>query len=266
MNDRRKQMWNASDWRNYNNFRVFIMGSEGNEDIFGDGVVYEGTDNIMFGDFYDAEIKPLVFRGQTGAQDDIIPTADIFTGLNKYYPDNTLTRYLLDLRRYRPKVFQQFFNDLENDPIVNDIQNKVVNLCGLDGLSYLLLIVNEIYNFRAGHWQFVQKYIMSNTVYNKATGGTPITTWLPNQLDATLRYMGDMMVYISNHFLLGASFSADYYEETQVGIMSLLRDHKLKCDTLKNQIEELNSVNVKLLAPVDVNKLNGQFAEYAPDI
>jgi indoleamine 2,3-dioxygenase len=32
----------------------------------------------------------------------------------------------------------------------------------------------------------VKKYIIDNTKYPKATGGTPITTWLPNQIGACL--------------------------------------------------------------------------------
>jgi len=34
----------------------------------------------------------------------------------------------------------------------------------------------------------VKKYIIDNIKYPKATGGTPITTWLPNQLGASLEY------------------------------------------------------------------------------
>lgn len=32
-------------------------------------------------------------------------------------------------------------------------------------------------------------YIMENTKYPTATGGTPITTWIPNQITATLDAM-----------------------------------------------------------------------------
>ena len=50
-------------------------------------------------------------------------------------------------------------------------------------MCYLLAIVEEIYKFRNGHWQFVQKYIVANTKYAKATGGTPIFSWIPNQIN-----------------------------------------------------------------------------------
>jgi indoleamine 2,3-dioxygenase len=65
------------------------------------------------------------------------------------------------------------------------------------GLSRLLGILEQIYHFRNGHWQFVQKYIMANTPYAKATGGTPITSWLPNQLKAVMQQMQDVLDVIA---------------------------------------------------------------------
>ena len=80
------------------------MGIKGNDEIFDDGLIYEGV-----------WTEPKQFRGQTGAQDNIIPMEDIFTGVINFYPDNQLTKYLLDLRRYRPKCIQDFFVDLKLD-------------------------------------------------------------------------------------------------------------------------------------------------------
>ena len=188
MNARRKEMWKASRWQHYNDFRVFIMGVKGNEELFGPGVMYEGV--------WD---EPKQFRGQTGAQDDIIPMEDIFSGVIHYYPQNELTKYLLDLRTYRPVCVQQFFIDLEST--VASIHEK--GMAGLlsdarsvFGLVRLLGILEQIYHFRNGHWQFVQKYIMANTPYAKATGGTPITSWLPNQLKAVMHQMEDVIGWI----------------------------------------------------------------------
>ena len=185
MNIRRKEMWKASRWQHYNDFRVFIMGIKGNEEIFGEGVTYT--------DVWDT---PQQFRGQTGAQDDIIPMEDIFTGVARHYLKNELTDYLLDLRKYRPQCVQSFFIDLEEQ--VKQVHPK--GLAGylsehklVTGLTRLLGILEQIYHFRNGHWQFVQKYIMANTPYAKATGGTPITTWLPNQITAVLQQMEEVI-------------------------------------------------------------------------
>lgn len=190
MNLRRKEMWKASRWQHYNDFRIFIMGVKGNTELFGDGVTYE---NVW--------PTPQAFRGQTGAQDDIIPMQDIFSGVIFYYPENELTKYLLDLRLYRPKCVQSFFIDLERSM-------KALHPKGLMGillahqdansLCYLLGILEEIYHFRNGHWQFVQKYIMANTKYAMATGGTPITSWIPNQIMSVIHQMEEVMKTIES--------------------------------------------------------------------
>ena len=189
VNERRKEMWVASRWKHYNDFRIFIMGIKGNEEIFGDGLVYQGVSD-----------EPKQYRGQTGAQDNIIPMEDIFTGVINFYPKNQLTKYLMDLRTYRPKCIQHFFNDLRDE--IEKIEGKslfnyLIKSKNSDGLCFLLAIVEEIYKFRNGHWQFVQKYIMANTKYAKATGGTPIISWIPNQIKAVLEFIKIIIENIS---------------------------------------------------------------------
>ena len=188
INERRQIMWQASRWKHYNDFRVFIMGIKGNDEIFGDGVIYEGVSE-----------EPVQYRGQTGAQDNIIPTADIFTGVIDYYPSNDLTKYLLDLRSYRPKCIQNFFSDLKDEMKENRLFNSIKKSKNEEGLCLLIQILDEIYYFRNGHWQFVQKYIMANTKYAKATGGTPIISWIPNQITAVLNYMSDVLQLIPDN-------------------------------------------------------------------
>jgi len=198
INERRQIMWQASRWKHYNDFRVFIMGIKGNDEIFGDGVIYEGVSE-----------EPVQYRGQTGAQDNIIPTADIFTGVIDYYPSNDLTKYLLDLRSYRPKCIQNFLSDLKDEMKENKLFNSIKKSENEEGLCILIQILDEIYYFRNGHWQFVQKYIMANTKYAKATGGTPIISWIPNQITAVLNYMSDVLELIPDNssFLDKALFS-----------------------------------------------------------
>ena len=188
INERRQIMWEASRWKHYNDFRVFIMGIKGNDEIFGNGVIYEGVSE-----------EPVQYRGQTGAQDNIIPTADIFTGVINYYPSNDLTKYLLDLRSYRPKCIQNFLSDLKDEMKENRLFNSIKKSENEEGLCLLFQILDEIYYFRNGHWQFVQKYIMANTKYAKATGGTPIISWIPNQITAVLNYMSDVLELIPDN-------------------------------------------------------------------
>ena len=241
MNERRREMWKASRWNHYNDFRVFIMGVKGNEDLFGKGVIYSGVwkDHKQF-------------RGQTGAQDDIIPMEDIFSGVIKHYPKNELTKYLMDLRSYRPKCIQNFFIDLEKS--VETIHRKGVSGAlhkseNFNGLCYLLGVLEEIYHFRNGHWQFVQKYIMSNTKYAKATGGTPIISWLPNQMKAVMNEMNSIIKIIDDSNVILESNFDDLFQKIK---LTLNKKEKL----LESQLE---LVNKKVFSADEVFDLNKKF-------
>jgi indoleamine 2,3-dioxygenase len=228
MNVRRRDMWKASRHEHYNDFRIFIMGIKGNEGIFGKGLVYEDCFNN----------GPQQYRGQTGAQDNIIPMMDIFTGIVDYYPDNKLTEYLMDLRTYRPKCIQNFLMDLRSYYKEQPLFNKLVESGNYEGLVYLLKIVDEVYLFRNGHWQFVQKYIMSNTKYAFATGGTPITSWLINQIEAVLEYERVIIEYLNNNH------KTDLLENELW--ISLSNDYNSKKNLLVDQVNELKKIDYNI--------------------
>jgi indoleamine 2,3-dioxygenase len=179
-------MWTASMYSDYLTFRTFIMGQIGNticypseELIYNLGSSTKETQNY--------EVKK--FRGETGAQDSIIPSVDNFLQLE--YPQNKLTEYLFDLRKYRPKDHQEYIN------FVGKWSNSLgfKEYCLQDTSSSILLLknLNCIRMFRKKHWNLTKKYIIESTKHPVATGGTPITTWLPNQLGATLEYMDQVV-------------------------------------------------------------------------
>lgn len=232
INERRRLMWTASRWQHYNDFRVFIMGIEGNEDIFGPGLIYGGVSE---------EYRK--YRGQTGAQDNIIPTLDIFTGVIQFYPQNELTTYLLDLRQYRPKVIQYFLEDLRMELEKSPFIDRLEKIQNTEGKITLLKILEEIYAFRNGHWQFVQKYIMANTVYPKATGGTPIISWIPNQLNAVLSTMKNTYKQLPKH--------TPNFDQTV-----WLERFNNKVDLLNNQLQALHGEDYN---PDDIFALNEKF-------
>ena len=107
------------------------------------------------------------------------------------------------------------------------------------GMQDLMKAYEEIYLFRNGHWQFVQKYIMQNTAYPKATGGTPITSWIPNQIKAVLSAMKDL----SKAMRSTPEFSMEEWQEGY--------DKKVKL--LNKQLE---IVAVEAFDPEAVFKLN----------
>lgn len=183
INRSRREMWRASRPERYNDFRVFIMGITGNESLFGPGVIYEGVE--QFGG------QPMQFRGQTGAQDDIIPACDILLSIDEAYPTNELTAYLRDLRQYRPPVVQRWFDDLRTDRDQAGLKDLLIANPGLALVA--AACVEQVLLFRQGHWQFVQKYILAHTRHATATGGTPITSWLPNQIQACFIRMHELL-------------------------------------------------------------------------
>ena len=234
INEKRKLMWKNSNTDRYGAYRIFLMGSEGNDKIFGDGLLYKNVKE-----------ERVKYRGETGAQDDIIPTLDILTGVTQFYPDTILTKYLHDLRDYRPKIIIEFFNDLENES--KNLKDRIFDLCGKRGLIYFLLIVNEIYLFRNGHWQFVQNYIMNNTDYNVATGGTPLNMWLPNQIKACLDCMDDILFSINEPKFVSVETELEGEDILLLGNLRLEQDRKrrlldVQLNELKNKMYDLQKI------------------------
>ena len=72
---------------------------------------------------------------------------------------------------------------------------------------------------------------MANTKYAKATGGTPIISWLPNQMKAVMNEMKNVIKLIGNNKLHDAS--AELYIEVKNNI-----DRKV--DLLNHQLELIN--------------------------
>jgi len=171
-----QQMWKASNYKEYLSFRTFIMGQIGNEKCY-------PTQQIKYDTGTNIELHS--YRGETGAQDSIIPSVDSFLSLN--YPVNKLTEYLFDLRKYRPKDHQEYIDFVKQNS--NDL--KLKEYCLADSQTSLILLknLNCLRMFRKKHWNLTKKYIIQTIKHPVATGGTPITTWLPNQLGSTLEYM-----------------------------------------------------------------------------
>jgi indoleamine 2,3-dioxygenase len=88
------------------------------------------------------------------------------------------------LRNYRPFAHQDYVNGLARQSKEFDVKGYAM----ADSYSSFLYLkaMHNTFGFRAMHWSMVKKYIIDNIKYAKATGGTPITTWLPNQMGACL--------------------------------------------------------------------------------
>jgi indoleamine 2,3-dioxygenase len=176
-------MWSRSLPEDYAKFRVLIMGIK-NQPMFPNGVFYEGRDPET------NEVKrlgPFQFRGESGANDNIIPTGDNLLQLTDRMPSNPLTEILQDFRTYRPVQHNTWLTYVKDYASLVNFREYAES----DQYSLLLYlsILDEIRDFRNRHWNFTKEYIIKRSSHPVATGGSPIIEWLPNQLGAILTFM-----------------------------------------------------------------------------
>ena len=126
----------------------------------------------------------------------------------------------------------------------NSLLDQITINKNFKGLELLLDLLEEIYLFRNGHWQFVQKYIMANTKYAKATGGTPIISWIPNQITAVLNYMSDVIDLIpldSNHIDRSSNLdSLNKKKDLLTKQLQLLHGDNYKADEVFSLNKQMN--------------------------
>jgi len=175
INARMDKMWRRSNPNDYVKFRTFIMGSKQQENIFPNGIRYEGTVN---------ERIPRRYRGESGANDSIIPTIDNFLELTSKWPENEMTRILQDFRSYRPHDHSRWLKWVETSACELNLEKYAEQT--RRSLAFYIMLLNEVRDFRSRHWNFAKEYIVKKTAYPKATGGTPMSSWLPNQLTTVL--------------------------------------------------------------------------------
>ncbi|KAK3834689.1 MAG: hypothetical protein JOS17DRAFT_737454 [Linnemannia elongata] len=188
INQEMDTMWQRSLPADYLKFRTFIMGTK-NQPMFPKGVIYEGVSD-----------EPMFHRGESGANDSMVPMGDNLLQLTESMPSNPLTAVLKDFRTYRPHNHAEFLEFVEEKAR----QNQVRNFAEQDpnSAAIFLAAVDQIRNFRNRHWSFTKEYIIKYTKHPVATGGSPIVTWLPNQLATVLRTMQEVGAKIDERALL----------------------------------------------------------------
>ncbi|RKP34924.1 hypothetical protein BJ085DRAFT_43082 [Dimargaris cristalligena] len=173
-------MWKRSRAEDYMSFRTFIMGTK-NQPMFPNGITFEGTP---------AQSNPRFYRGESGANDSIIPTSDNLFQLTAHMPNNPLTQTLRDFRNYRPKNHHGFVTHMENE--ANHLRVRDFALRDPQSTALYLENLDWIRAFRHRHWMFTKEYIIKYTSHPVATGGSPIVTWLPNQLSTVLNAINEV--------------------------------------------------------------------------
>jgi indoleamine 2,3-dioxygenase len=154
-----------------------------NQPMFPSGVVYEGCfDN-----------KPQFYRGESGANDSIIPFCDNIIQITKFLPNNPLTDILRDFRTYRPKQQEEFLSWSEN--VANSLGVLEYGKQNPESMVLLLEVADQVRAFRITHWVLTNLYIINKSPHPIATGGSPISTWLSNQILTVIKYIKDNSKY-----------------------------------------------------------------------
>ncbi|KIN05700.1 hypothetical protein OIDMADRAFT_154110 [Oidiodendron maius Zn] len=169
-------MWGKSKPGDYTSFRTFIFGIT-SQSMFPHGVVYEGVSE-----------EPLSFRGESGANDSMIPLCDNLLQITM--PNTPLTAILQDFRSYRPGNHREFLEYVKARSAHASLKSYALQ--EPSSAALYLLALNQVRDFRWRHWCFTREYILKKTSHPTATGGSPIVTWLPNQLQAVMQTMVDV--------------------------------------------------------------------------
>ncbi|KAJ4467817.1 IDO-domain-containing protein [Lentinula aciculospora] len=175
-------MWNKSKPNGYNTFRTFIFGIT-SQSMFPNGVVYEGVSE-----------EPMSFRGESGANDSMIPLCDNLLQIKM--PDTPLTEILQDFRQYRPGNHREFLQAVKDHSEKASVRQFALEYP--TSAELYLRALDYAREFRWRHWCFTREYILKFSKHPTATGGSPIVTWLPNQLQAVLALMVQVEPYCSN--------------------------------------------------------------------
>ncbi|KAL2175756.1 uncharacterized protein P884DRAFT_278907 [Thermothelomyces heterothallicus CBS 202.75] len=208
-------MWSRSRPADYTSFRTFIFGIA-SQSMFPRGVLYEGVElSDDDGDYYYKDGgeeqqqqqqdgrreggRRVAFRGESGANDSMIPLVDNLLSIPM--PDTPLTEILRDFRSYRPGEHRRFLEWVARAAEEGGLKAWAL---GLDGgeeaegevedekretRALWIQVLNQVRDFRWRHWCFAREYIIKRTSHPTATGGSPIVTWLPNQLAAVMDEM-----------------------------------------------------------------------------
>ncbi|KAK4241602.1 hypothetical protein C8A03DRAFT_40956 [Achaetomium macrosporum] len=183
-------MWARSRPTQYTSFRTFIFGIT-SQSMFPRGVVYEGVPELGG--------KPVSFRGESGANDSMIPLVDNLLGIPM--PQTPLTEILRDFRSYRPGEHRKFLEWVGMASEEAGLKGWALALDHHDreggddddgeeevreSRALWIKVLNQVRDFRWRHWCFAREYILKRTSHPTATGGSPIVTWLPNQLGAVM--------------------------------------------------------------------------------
>ncbi|KAI9824681.1 MAG: hypothetical protein M1819_000834 [Sarea resinae] len=146
-------------------------------------------------------------------------------------PPTPLTAILQDFRSYRPGNHLQFLEYVSQRS--RDLH--LVEYARKERSSLLLYIhiLNQIRDFRYRHWCLTREFILKQTKHATATGGSPIVTWLPNQLLTVL----DTMIAAYDAYTPSANESTVAAEPLGRTCATLIENARRQRDGLRKEVE-----------------------------
>ena len=110
--------------------------------MFPNGVIYEGVSE-----------EAMNYRGESGANDSLVPILDNLLEVTAALPDNDLTRTLRDFRSYRPRTQREYLTSLEARATAFGVKAFALGPNGSSKAKALyVLMVDQIREFRNRHW------------------------------------------------------------------------------------------------------------------
>jgi len=169
-------MWTHSRPADYLSSRTFIFGIT-NQSMFPHGVGYPcHNDN-----------QPMSFRGHAGATGSMMPLRD---GLLRIpMPIKPPSQILKPFGSYRPKPHREFLAWVRETSRELGVREYCTEEGQVETAVLYLRLLDAVRSFRWRHWLFAREYIIRRSKHPTATGGSPIVTWLPNQLFAVMDLM-----------------------------------------------------------------------------
>lgn len=89
-------------------------------------------------------------------------------------PATPLTDILKDFRSYRPGNHREFLEWVQQS--AQDLRLKEFAFQSHASAQLHLAILDQVREFRWRHWCFTREYVLKQTRYGRATGGSPIVT------------------------------------------------------------------------------------------
>ena len=109
------------------------------------------------------------------------------TGIADQYPSNDLSAVLQEQRFYRPRDHRAYLSWVQTASKKAGMLDQAMRSprCTIA----LLRNLDRVQELRSIHWKLTKTFIISQTKHPVTTGGTPISTWIPNHLVCTLEYV-----------------------------------------------------------------------------